>query len=79
MKRGQFLKSLIGFVIAPAVAKVLPVGEVVRVANVQHDLVEVKAVAEYAAAYTRFSKQMIKNLPFLQDTLPKILLRDFEK
>jgi hypothetical protein len=44
-----------------------------------YDLTEVKTVNEYIAGYTRFSKQMAKNLPFFQGTLPRLLLRDFYK
>ncbi len=33
----------------------------------------------YLAGYQTFSNQMISSLPFLQEQLPKILLRDFYK
>lgn len=47
--------------------------------QIDYDLTEVKTVNEYVAGYARFSKQMAKNLPFFQSTLPVLLLRDFYK
>lgn len=47
--------------------------------QIDYDLTEVKTVSGYIAGYVRFSKQMMKHLPFLQNTLPRLLLRDFYK
>ena len=43
------------------------------------DLTEVKVASDYIAGYARFSKQMMYQLPFLQNTLQRMLLRDFYK
>lgn len=48
-------------------------------AEINYDLTEVKTVARYIAGFARFSKQLTKNLPFFQSTLPRLLLRDFYK
>ena len=42
-------------------------------------LTEVKVVSEYLAGFSTFSKQMLKSLPFLTQTLPRMLQRDFFK
>jgi len=47
--------------------------------QLDYDLTEVKTVSGYVAGYTRFSKQLMKHLPFLETTLPRLLLRDFYK
>ncbi len=47
--------------------------------QIDYDLTEVKTVSGYVAGYARFSKQLMKHLPFLQQTLPRMLLRDFYK
>jgi hypothetical protein len=47
--------------------------------QIDFDLSEVKTVNEYVAAFTRFSKQFAKSLPFFQGTLPRLLLREFYK
>lgn len=44
-----------------------------------YDLSEVKTVSNYIAGFTRFSKQMMHVLPWLQSALPRLLLRDFYK
>lgn len=41
------------------------------------DLTEVKTVNQYIAGFSRFSKQMMKSLPWLQGSLPTMLLRKF--
>jgi hypothetical protein len=41
------------------------------------DFTEVKTVNKYVSGFTRFSKQMVKSLPFFQSTLPALLLRKF--
>ena len=38
-----------------------------------------KVVENYIAGFARFSKQMAKQLPYMQTTLPRILTRDFYK
>lgn len=48
-------------------------------AQIDYDLTEVKVVSDYIAGYARFSKQMMFQLPFLQNTLQRMLLRDFYK
>lgn len=47
--------------------------------QIDYDLTEVKVVSDYVAGYARFSKQMMFVLPWLQGTLPRMLLRDFYK
>jgi len=42
-------------------------------------LVEVKTVNEYIAGTETFSKQLIKSAPWMQNTLTRMLLRDFYK
>lgn len=44
-----------------------------------YDLSEVKTVSNYIAGFTRFSKQMMYVLPWLQSSLTRMLLRDFYK
>lgn len=45
--------------------------------QIDFDLSEVKTANGYIAAFTRFSKQMAKSLPFFQSTLPGLLTREF--
>lgn len=40
---------------------------------------EIKTVQNYIAGYARFSKQLMYQLPWLSNNLPKALLRDFYK
>lgn len=47
--------------------------------QIDYDFTEVKTVTGYTAGFVRFTKQMMKNLSFLQGTLPRLLLRDFFK
>jgi hypothetical protein len=47
--------------------------------QVDYDFTEVKVVENYIAGFARFSKQMAKQLPYMQTTLPRLLLRDFYK
>jgi hypothetical protein len=47
--------------------------------QIDYDFTEVKTVAKYVAGFARFSKQLRRNLPFLQGTLPRLLQRDFFK
>lgn len=47
--------------------------------QIDYDLTEIKTVTGYIAGYARFSKQMAKNLPWMQTTLPRLLMRDFYK
>jgi hypothetical protein len=47
--------------------------------QLDYDFTEVKTVTGYTAGYVRFSKQMMRNLSWLQNTLPRLLLRDFFK
>ena len=47
--------------------------------QIDYDLTEVKVVSNYIAGFARFSKQMMFQLPFLQNTLQRMLLRDFYK
>lgn len=46
-------------------------------AQVDSDFTEVKVVQRFLAAYQRFSKQMAQDLPWVQTTLARILLRKF--
>jgi hypothetical protein len=45
--------------------------------QIDYDFTEVETVNSYIAGYARFAKQMAKNLPWFQNTLPRLLLRDF--
>jgi hypothetical protein len=47
--------------------------------QIDYDLTEVKTIQAYKAGFARFSKQMLKSLPFMESTLPRLLLRDFYK
>jgi hypothetical protein len=47
--------------------------------KVDYDLSEVKTVNKYIAGIATFSKQLMFQLPFLQNTLVRMLLRDFYK
>ena len=44
-----------------------------------YNLTETKMVNSYIAGFSRFSKQMMRSLPFLSQTLPRLLQRDFFK
>ncbi len=44
-----------------------------------YQLSEVKIVQNYIAGFSTFSKQMVTSLPWLQNTLPRLLMRDFFK
>jgi hypothetical protein len=45
--------------------------------QIDYDFTEVETVNSYIAGWARFAKQMAKNLPWFQTTLPRLLLRDF--
>lgn len=45
----------------------------------EYDFTELKTVAKYKAGFVVFSKQLLKFLPFMQNTLTRALLRDFYK
>ena len=45
----------------------------------EYDLTEVKQVAKYIAGFAVITKQLIRNLPFIQGALTRMLLRDFYK
>lgn len=45
----------------------------------EYALTEVKTVNAYIAGFAVFSKQLLRNLPFMQTTLTRMLLRDFYK
>jgi len=47
--------------------------------QIDYDFTEIKVVEGYIAGYSRFSKQMAKQLPYMQSTLPRLLQRDFFK
>ncbi len=47
--------------------------------QIDYDLTRVSVVSDYIAGYARFSKQMMYQLPWLQNTLPRLLSRDFFK
>jgi hypothetical protein len=47
--------------------------------QIDYDFTEVKTVNKYIAGWTKYSKQLQRSLPFLQNTLPRLLLRDFYK
>lgn len=45
----------------------------------EYDLTEIKTVAKYIAGFAVITKQLLKNLPFIQNALTRMLLRDFYK
>jgi len=47
--------------------------------QIDYSFTEIKTVSKYIAGYARFTKQLMYALPFLQTTLPRMLLRDFYK
>lgn len=47
--------------------------------QIDYDMTEIKTVNKYVAGFARFTKQLAKSLPFMQNTLPRQLLRDFYK
>lgn len=47
--------------------------------QIDYDLTEIVTVNSYITGFARFSKQLMKNLPFLEGTLSRMLLRDFYK
>jgi hypothetical protein len=47
--------------------------------QIDYAFTEVKTVSKYIAGWARVSKQLMYHLPFLQNTLPRLLLRDFYK
>lgn len=47
--------------------------------QIDYDFTEVKNVSGYVAGFARFSKQMMHQLPWMQSTLVRMLLRDFYK
>ena len=47
--------------------------------QIDYDLTEVKTVNTYIAGYATFSKQMMKSLPFIEQTLTRMMIRDFLK
>lgn len=53
--------------------------EGVAKAELTPTLSEVKVVNEYVAGFTQFSKQSVASLPWIQQTLSRILLREFYK
>lgn len=42
-----------------------------------YSLTEVKTVNQFIAGFSKFSRQMLANLPFMSQTLPRLLTRDF--
>jgi len=47
--------------------------------QIDYDLTEVKTVNAYIAGFATFSKQMMRSLPFIEQTLTRMMLRDFFK
>ena len=47
--------------------------------QIDYDLTEVKTVNSYIAGFATFSKQMMKSLPFIEQTLTRMMIRDFFK
>jgi len=47
--------------------------------TIAYNLTNVQKIQSYLAGIVTFSKQMLKNLPWLGSTLPRMLLRDFYK
>jgi HK97 family phage major capsid protein len=42
-----------------------------------YSLTEVKTVNQFIAGFSKFSRQMLASLPFMSQTLPRLLTRDF--
>jgi hypothetical protein len=42
-----------------------------------YSLTEIKTVNNFIAGFSKFSRQMLANLPFMSQTLPRLLTRDF--
>lgn len=47
--------------------------------QIEYNFTEIKVVEDYISGFARFSKQMAKQLPYMQATLPRLLTRDFYK
>lgn len=47
--------------------------------QIDFDFTEVKTVNEFVAGFARVSRQIMRSLPYLQQTLPALLLREFYK
>jgi hypothetical protein len=47
--------------------------------QIDYDFTKVNKVEKYIAGFARFSKQLMTNLGWLQNTLPRLLQRDFYK
>lgn len=47
--------------------------------QIDFDFARVETVQEYIAGWTKFAKQLMRQLPFLQQTLPRLLQREFFK
>lgn len=47
--------------------------------QIDFDFARVEIVSEYIAGFTRFAKQLMRQIPFLQNTLPRLLIREFYK
>lgn len=47
--------------------------------QIEFDFTEVKTVNNYVAGFAKFSKQLMRNLPWLMTTLPRLLQREFFK
>ena len=45
--------------------------------QIDYDFTKVSVVNDYIAGYTRFSKQLLKAVPWMESTLPRLMLRDF--
>jgi len=45
--------------------------------QIDFDFAEVKVVNDYIAGFATYSKQMMKSLPWVQNTLPRLLMRSF--
>lgn len=67
MNRGSFIRNMFGAVAAVTIGRYLPTTTVTY-----------KDAAK-VAPYARVSKQFMANLPFLQETLPRLLLRDLQE
>lgn len=47
--------------------------------QIDYDLTNVQVINKFLAGYVTFTRQMLKNLPWLSGTLPRLLVRDFYK
>lgn len=69
MDRKNFIRNtLMAFAVSLLPKTLLPT---------DYSYTETRVVSKYISSFAVFSRQLMKSLPFLQTTLPQILLKDF--